>query len=551
MMANTKRLLLCLSLLALASCTETGACEGESCSVGEDQGVPQAGSAMLQRARSGKADLEKLRVAEEEVELKTAGAESDEEEEYEFEIADEEEDESSQTTYTSFTDSQANERTRAKLLIEGDLSKLDDQHFRAFDEGTSCVKNAEAAFDHLADSSGLAKELTGEEREAFHKRYVSELEYDCDNDPDVRKHWRKDIRAAAENEKPVMTKAKAASLNGAKLSYKVEMQEWMLHESKLTYSRRMGLLEDDEPEPEHSGPDLVQSEEEYFKKHGVNMTDLPATHDPRTKWPHCAGVIGKIHNQGVCGSCWAFAALSAMDSRICIATGGQFSGPRAQLSRGYTTSCVWLGMGCNGGYMSRPIVLMGSGIPTGGNEGCSPYFGTGQGTDHFKQGMPAPACPGHCRSGYGKTVEQDKFKSSGTGWYTIILPIGWGLRDAKRAMLNDGPIPFGMYADDNFMGYKGGIFSQGCGIMGNHAVTALGWGQGYWISMNSWGSHWGIGGLFYHNDCTIRQRMVVPGPLTGNNFDSLLPMRGATSGSGSHPTPKPSCAWWDFACKLR
>ena len=61
--------------------------------------------------------------------------------------------------------------------------------------------------------------------------------------------------------------------------------------------------------------------------------------------------IGRVFGAG---SCWAFGSLSAVDSRLCIATDGIFSGPQAQLSRGFATSC------------SKP----------GGGDGCA-----GQGLD--------------------------------------------------------------------------------------------------------------------------------------------------------------------------
>ena len=37
---------------------------------------------------------------------------------------------------------------------------------------------------------------------------------------------------------------------------------------------------------------------------------LPESFDAREEWPECAAIIGAVRNQGDCGSCWAFGALS-------------------------------------------------------------------------------------------------------------------------------------------------------------------------------------------------------------------------------------------------
>merc|ERR1711936_1092874 len=83
---------------------------------------------------------------------------------------------------------------------------------------------------------------------------------------------------------------------------------------------------------------------------------LPESFDPREKWPECP-TIREIRDQGGCGSCWAFGAVTAMSDRICI------------------YSC---GFGCNGGFpgaawsfWSRKGLV--SGGQYGTHQGCQPY----------------------------------------------------------------------------------------------------------------------------------------------------------------------------------
>ena len=50
--------------------------------------------------------------------------------------------------------------------------------------------------------------------------------------------------------------------------------------------------------------------------------DIPASFDARTVWPDCPS-LREIRDQGGCGSCWAFGAVTAMSDRICIHSQGK------------------------------------------------------------------------------------------------------------------------------------------------------------------------------------------------------------------------------------
>ena len=87
-----------------------------------------------------------------------------------------------------------------------------------------------------------------------------------------------------------------------------------------------------------------------FQDFFTGFEELPAEFDPRVKWPKCQS-ISMIWDQGGCGSCWAFGAVSAMSDRICIHSPNNDEPLQVHVSPENLLSCCFsCGFGCNGGF---------------------------------------------------------------------------------------------------------------------------------------------------------------------------------------------------------
>jgi hypothetical protein len=187
-----------------------------------------------------------------------------------------------------------------------------------------------------------------------------------------------------------------------------------------------------------------------------------------------------VRNQGGCGSCWAFAAIGAMECAL-----AREASISKDLSEQWLVSCNQDGMDCEfGGWHTTALDYLTCGgrtDPCGGNgavlESSFPYVG-----------WDAPCnCP----------YEHPYCLNS---WFMVGTE--WGAPSAaqiKQAIYDHGPVAVSVYVNYAFQAYGGGVFNACESQSTNHAVVLVGWDDnqgphGVWIMRNSWGPSWGEAG---------------------------------------------------------
>lgn len=183
--------------------------------------------------------------------------------------------------------------------------------------------------------------------------------------------------------------------------------------------------------------------------------DLPARWDWRD-WR----AVSAAPAQGLCGSCWVFAATGAVESLVRI-----YDGRSVDLSEQQVLDCNAEGYGCAGGWMTSAYALW-------KNEGAAAE------TDFPYEGKDDRPCPPGERLPLARVLE----------W----SPVAPTAADLKR-MLLVGPLAVAMHVYPDFQHYQSGVYEHEGVDAINHALLLIGWDDalGAWIVRNSWGRGWG------------------------------------------------------------
>ncbi|KAM3858501.1 uncharacterized protein ACN63O_018075 [Diretmus argenteus] len=212
----------------------------------------------------------------------------------------------------------------------------------------------------------------------------------------------------------------------------------------------------------------------------MNNVSAPPSLDWREK-----GLVTEVKMQGMCGSCWAFSAVGALEGQLKKTRGVLISLSPQNL---VDCSTKYGNHGCNGGFMTNAFNYV---MHNHGIESDASY--------------PYTAKPGRCKY-------DPKYQAANCSGYAF-LPKGTEAV-LKEGLAIIGPISVAIDASrPKFNFYRHGVYrDHTCTHNVNHGVLAVGYGtekgQDYWLIKNSWGVNYGEEGYIKmarnrHNQCGI------------------------------------------------
>jgi cathepsin C len=230
-------------------------------------------------------------------------------------------------------------------------------------------------------------------------------------------------------------------------------------------------------------------------------------------WRNVSGVnyVSPVRDQGGCGSCYTFATLAALESRIRILTNNK---EQVILAPQDIVSCCTYNQNCSGGfpYLVGKHVQDFTLVP----EECFKY-----------EQSPSVPCSKKCTNPRLKvTIKRNSYGYIG-GFYGASND-----ETMMREIYKNGPIPVSYLIYSDFKYYKKGIYSNVKAELVDrkahlindfeattHSVAIVGWGEEndvkYWIAKNSWGDFWGEKGYFKIkrgvDEAAIEAQAVNPG----------------------------------------
>jgi cathepsin X len=244
---------------------------------------------------------------------------------------------------------------------------------------------------------------------------------------------------------------------------------------------------------------------------------------------YCTPVMNQ-HIPQYCGSCWAQGSTSAVGDRLEILRRVTHApGPMVILSVQVILNCAHDAGTCHGGdHAGVYEYLQNNGLPS---ESCN----------HYRAADGTCDAQGVCQSCWaGKNFFSGGFDSECCGVPNPTLykiessrTVPGNVEDIKQEIFLRGPVSCTINAEPivNYPTRKPGDPMVIAGTDDtdckkedvDHIVSIVGYGDGYWIIRNSWGSYWGDGGFAYVKwGCMGMDQSVMAGYPVGYSAAGLM-----------------------------
>merc|ERR1712176_27429 len=215
----------------------------------------------------------------------------------------------------------------------------------------------------------------------------------------------------------------------------------------------------------------------YVSEHVSSGVVLPSDFDWRSK----DGVIGRVKDQAMCGSCWAYGAIGPVESALVVTRNAK----PILLPEQYIVDCAWTN---NTGA-------------SGQNSGCfggDSDIGILEIVRKFQGRIPTAAAYGSYLStnGYCKDISKMEIGAIVSGWTDIKKNDIDGFKDA---LVRVGAISISIMVPEAMLYFDSGVLDDASCTCDekqiDHAVEAVGYGvdngKAYWTVRNSWSTYWG------------------------------------------------------------
>ena len=222
------------------------------------------------------------------------------------------------------------------------------------------------------------------------------------------------------------------------------------------------------------------------QKMKLSRTKVP----PSVDWRK-SGKVAPIQDQGSCGSCWAFSAVSAVESLIAIKN----QGPVQKLSEQQVVDCAlypeYYAFGCDGGDAGEALrYVIDHGLVDGA---VYPYAAT------------MFVCPADQIAERKRTYITDYDVKQGKNTETNLV-----------SFVSKQPVGVAIEVTPKFQFYSSGIFDDPkcTGESVDHGVNVIGYDRHSFMVRNTWGREWGEDGYMRikrgNNVCGIKDHIYYP-----------------------------------------